>query len=64
MKIVKNFQLKIVIFTAVKYSCILHGNVFIMDALADLSLCWVYVPFCGFYHGIALINPTYTILMW
>ena len=26
MKIVKIFQLKIVIFTAVKYRCILHGN--------------------------------------
>ena len=27
MKIVKRFRLKIVIFTAVKYRCILHGNV-------------------------------------
>ena len=31
MKIVKTFQLKIVIFTAVKYRCILHGNVFVME---------------------------------
>ena len=28
MKIVKNFQLKIVIFKAVKYRCILHGACF------------------------------------
>ena len=30
MKMVKKFQLKIVIFTAVKYRCILHGNVCVM----------------------------------
>ena len=30
MKIVKNMQLKIVIFTAVKNRCILHGHVFVM----------------------------------
>ena len=30
MKIVKKFQLKIVIFTAVKNRCILHGRVFVM----------------------------------
>ena len=30
MKIVKNNQLKIVIFTAVKNRCILHGHVFVM----------------------------------
>ena len=30
MKIVKKNQLKIVIFTAVKNSCILHGRVFVM----------------------------------
>ena len=30
MKIVKKIKLKIVIFTAVKYGCILHGNVFVM----------------------------------
>ena len=33
MKIVKIFQPKIVIFTAVKYRCILHGNVFVMVSL-------------------------------
>ena len=30
MSIVKQFQLKIVIFTAVKNRCILHGRVFVM----------------------------------
>ena len=30
MKIVKKIQLKIVIFTAVKNRCILHGRVFVM----------------------------------
>ena len=34
MKIVKTFQLKIVILTAVKYRCILHGNVCVMWNLA------------------------------
>ena len=31
MKIVKKIQLKIVIFTAVKNRCILHGRVFVMQ---------------------------------
>ena len=31
MKKVKRNQLKIVIFTAVKSRCILHGRVFVMD---------------------------------
>ena len=31
MKIVKTFQLKIVIFTAVKNRCLLHGRVFVMS---------------------------------
>ena len=30
MKIIKKNQLKMFIFTAVKYRCILHGRVFIM----------------------------------
>ena len=30
MKIVKTFHLKIVIFTAVKIRCMLHGRVFVM----------------------------------
>ena len=41
MKIVKKVQLKIVIFTAVNYRCILHGNVCVM--IPDngiLSLFW------------------------
>ena len=33
MKIVKTFQLKIVIFKASKNRCILHGRVFIMSRL-------------------------------
>ena len=33
MKIVKTFQLKIVIFTAVKNRCLLHGRVFVMESL-------------------------------
>ena len=31
MKIVNKFQLKIIIFTAVKNHCILHGRVFVMQ---------------------------------
>ena len=31
MNIVKQFQLKIVIFTEVKNRCILHGRVFVMN---------------------------------
>ena len=30
MKIVKKFQMKIVVFTAVKYHSVLHGRVFVM----------------------------------
>ena len=33
MKIVKKFQMKIVIFTAVKNRCILHGRVFVMSII-------------------------------
>ena len=43
MKIVNQSQLKIVIFTAVKYRCMLHAHVFVMElsltsAQADRSL--------------------------
>ena len=38
MKIVKKNQLKIVIFTAVKNHCILHGRVFVMKILSILDL--------------------------
>ena len=42
MKIVKKKnQLKIVIFTAVKNRCMLHGHVFVM-----LRGCWNYFVFC------------------
>ena len=34
MKIVKIIQLKIVIFTAMKNRCILHGRVFVMFSIA------------------------------
>ena len=32
MKIVKKIKLKIVIFTAVKYRCIMHGRIFVMQS--------------------------------
>ena len=37
MKIVKKFQIKIVIFTVVKNRCILHGRVFVMCFLVCVS---------------------------
>ena len=37
MKIVKTFQLKIVIFTAVKNRCILHRRVFVMKVGSSLT---------------------------
>ena len=37
MKISKTFQLKIVIFTAVKNHCILHGRVFVMFIVNSLD---------------------------
>ena len=40
MKIVKTIQLKIVIFTAMKNRCILHGRVFVMKPTNSL----IYVP--------------------
>ena len=53
MKIVKKIQLKIVVFTAVKNRCLLHGRVFgmwarIIPAFARRinSLVKVFVPFC------------------
>ena len=41
MKIVKKNQLKIVIFTAVKNRCILHGRVFVMVRISvfDCRVC-------------------------
>ena len=38
MKIVKQFQPKIVIFTAVKNRCMLHGRVFVMVLMLSLNL--------------------------
>ena len=46
MKLVKHFQLKIVIFTAVKNRCILHGRVFVMrskDEDSAQTMCCVTV---------------------
>ena len=45
MKKVKQFHLKIVIFTAVKYRCLLHGNVFDssivpLDRTDTINLCF------------------------
>ena len=37
MKLVQKIQLKIVIFTAVKNRCMLHGRVFVMSYVAVLS---------------------------
>ena len=37
MKIFKQFQLKIVIFTAVKNRCLLHGGVFVITGPTTLS---------------------------
>ena len=37
VKIVKKNQMKIVIFRAVKYCCILHGRVFIMEGLGSAT---------------------------
>ena len=38
MKIDKQFQMKIVIFTAVKNRCILHGHVFVMSVFESTAL--------------------------
>ena len=39
MKIVKKFQMKIAIFTAMKNRCILHGRVFVMIASVFSDIC-------------------------
>ena len=44
MKIVKHFQLKIVIFAAVKNRCMLHGRVFVMYAVSDDSEQGAHIP--------------------
>ena len=42
MKIVEKIKLKIVIFTAVKNRCILHGRVFVMGIqFVDLCCYWL-----------------------
>ena len=38
MKLVKRNQLKIVIFTAVKNRCKLHGHIFVMDGFVKVQL--------------------------
>ena len=47
MKIVKQFQLKIVILTAVKIRCILHGRVFVTSASVPLRY-HAYAMYCVF----------------
>ena len=37
MKIVKTFQMKIVIFTAVNNRCMLHGRVFVMCLVLSIA---------------------------
>ena len=39
-KNIKNFHLKIINFTAVKYCCILHGHVCVMNLCSDTGLCF------------------------
>ena len=53
MKIVKQLQPKIVIFTAVKNRCMLHGRVFVMDATVE-TLFW----YTLFYRGDFDVIPT------
>ena len=43
MKIVNKFQLKIVIFTAVKNRCILNGRVFVMFTVRNMKEIPVFV---------------------
>ena len=47
MKIVKKFQPKIVIFTAVKNQCMLHGRVFVMNHHFELFRVRVRVAVAG-----------------
>ena len=47
MKIVEKIQLKIVIFTAVKNRCILHGRVFVMISKFQVKKCDVFLCFVG-----------------
>ena len=56
MKIVKNIQLKIVIFTVVKNRCILHGHVFVMGAI-DHSCKSLYAFFRGTNSDLQELGP-------
>ena len=58
MKIVRTFQLKIVIFTAMKNRCILHGCVFVMyfeKAVVQLSDIKVNGRFVAFTISLSLV---------
>ena len=65
MKIVKKIQLKIVIFTAVKNRCILHGHVFVMGKVAVklTCSCCVFQPIILFSrcHGFSLLFFTLSV---
>ena len=58
MKIVKKFQMKIVIFTPVKNRCMLHGRVFVyvplcaVVSMSGLAFRWSQDRFMGRAHSI------------
>ena len=54
MKIVKKFQLKIVIFTDVKNRCMLHGHVFVMKV--KLFMCGLKWWLCQCSSRISYLN--------
>ena len=58
MKIVKIFRLKIVIFTALKNRCMLHGRVFVMNSfhLAETGY-FSLVAWPDDFHVIQIFNP-------
>ena len=62
MKIVKNILLKIVIFTAVKNRCILHGRVFVMKCESSFkeftNFQYVFSPFKLFWHFLIIFQTS------
>ena len=68
LKIIKQFQLKIVIFTAVKNRCIFHGRVFVMKLLFEhqkecfaLCECCKNMSVCSFCHMVLICIQKYTL---
>ena len=53
MKIIKTIKLKIVIFTAVKNRCILHGRVFVMptDLTVHCANCCILYSFIDIHYA-------------